>query len=166
MNFWQSIIRRQFGAALDMLGNAIEACPDRVWSSPGQHTFWYLAFHTLFWVDLYLSEEDEPGFHPPPPFSLTELDEGILPERAYSKDELRKYLQHCRKRLDAVIAAMTETWVASSCPVTYRDMSNGELLLYNMRHVQHHAAQLNMLLRQKTDSAPAWVSKGDQSANT
>jgi len=31
-----------------------------------------------------------------------------------------------------------------------------------MRHVQHHAAQLNMLLRQKTDSAPDWVSKGGQ----
>jgi uncharacterized damage-inducible protein DinB len=41
-------------------------------------------------------------------------------------------------------------------------MSNGELLLYNMRHVQHHAAQLNMLLRQTTNSAPRWVSKGGQ----
>jgi len=33
------------------------------------------------------------------------------------------------------------------------------------RHVQHHAAQLNMLLRQKTDSAPRWVSKGGQKIN-
>jgi uncharacterized damage-inducible protein DinB len=42
-------------------------------------------------------------------------------------------------------------------------MSNGELLLYNMRHVQHHAAQLNMLLRRRTNSAPPrWVSKGGQ----
>jgi uncharacterized damage-inducible protein DinB len=41
-------------------------------------------------------------------------------------------------------------------------MSNGELLIYNMRHVQHHAAQLNMLLRERTNSAPNWVSKGGQ----
>lgn len=41
-------------------------------------------------------------------------------------------------------------------------MSNGELLLYNMRHVQHHAAQLNMLLRERTNSAPNWLSKGGQ----
>jgi uncharacterized damage-inducible protein DinB len=148
-----------------MLGNAIEACPDNVWFSQGQQTFWYLAFHTLFWVDLYLSEVDESRFHPPPPFGLTELDEGVLPERAYSKDELRVYLRHCRKRLDSVIAAMTETWVANPCPVPFREMSNGELLLYNLRHVQHHAAQLNMLLRQKMGSAPAWVSKGGQSAS-
>ena len=39
-------------------------------------------------------------------------------------------------------------------------MSNGELLLYNMGHVLHHAAQLNLLLRQTTKSAPDWVSKG------
>jgi hypothetical protein len=36
-------------------------------------------------------------------------------------------------------------------------MSFAELLLDNMRHVQHHAAQLNLILRQKTDSAPRWV---------
>jgi len=28
-----------------------------------------------------------------------------------------------------------------------------------MRHVQHHAAQLNLILRQTIDSAPTWVSK-------
>jgi hypothetical protein len=32
------------------------------------------------------------------------------------------------------------------------------MLLYNLRHVQHHAAQLNLILRQVTNSAaPAWV---------
>jgi hypothetical protein len=80
--------------------------------------------------------------------------------------EFRKLLppnvEHCRKRLDAVRAAMTEAWAASPCPIPYRAMSNGELLLYNMRHVQHHAAQLNMLLRERTNSAPDWVSQGSQ----
>lgn len=59
---------------------------------------------------------------------------------------------------------MTEAWALAPCPIPYRAMSNGELLLYNMRHVQHHAAQLNMLLRQATDSAPRWVSKGSLTA--
>jgi hypothetical protein len=34
-----------------------------------------------------------------------------------------------------------------------------ELHLYNLRHVQHHAAQLNLLLRQTIGSAPRWVFK-------
>jgi len=37
------------------------------------------------------------------------------------------------------------------------ELSFAELLLYNMRHVQHHAGQLNLMLRQETDSAPGWV---------
>jgi hypothetical protein len=31
------------------------------------------------------------------------------------------------------------------------------LLLYNMRHVQEHAAQLSMLLGQKTGWSPGWI---------
>jgi len=46
MDFWRSAIRQQFHAAIDMLGNAIEACPDSVWSSQAPRAFWYLAFHT------------------------------------------------------------------------------------------------------------------------
>jgi uncharacterized damage-inducible protein DinB len=39
-------------------------------------------------------------------------------------------------------------------------MSVAELYLYNMRHVQHHTAQLNLILRQRTSMAsPRWVSK-------
>ena len=36
-------------------------------------------------------------------------------------------------------------------------MNFAELPLYNMRHVQHHAAQLNLLLRQAADDAPLRV---------
>jgi len=166
IDFWRSAIRQQFHAAIDMLANAIEACPDSVWYGQGRHAFWYLAFHVLFFLDLYLSEEGESRFRPPAPFGLTELDDAVvLPERAYRKDELLGYLERCRKRLDAVMSGMTEAWLANPCPFPYREMSNGELLLYNMRHVQHHAAQLNLLLRQRTDSAPDWVSKGGHAAH-
>lgn len=164
VDFWRSAIRQQFHAAIDMLANAIQACPDSVWSGQGPRAFWYLAFHTLFFLDLYLSEKDEPQFRPPPPFGLSELEDEVPPERVYEEDELLGYLEHCRKRLDTVMAGMTETWAVSPCPIPYRDMSNGELLLYNMRHVQHHAAQLNLLLRQTTNSAPRWVSKGGKKA--
>jgi hypothetical protein len=162
IDFWKSAIRRQFHASIDMLANAIRACPDSVWSGQGRRPFWYISFHVLFFLDLYLSEKDESSFRPPPPFGLSELEDEVLPGRAYSKDELLAYLEHCRKRLDTVIAGMTESWTVHPCPIPYRDMSNGELLLYNLRHVQHHAAQLNLLLRQTTDSAPDWVSKGPQ----
>jgi DinB superfamily len=160
IDFWRAAIRQQFHAAIDMLANAIKACPEQVWSGEGPAAFWYLAFHTIFFLDLYLSAEEEDRFRPPAPFGLTELADGVMPESAYGKDELLGYVEHCRRKLDGVMAGMSEVWVAGDCPFAFRKMSNGELLLYNMRHVQHHAAQLNLLLRQRTDSAPHWVSKG------
>ena len=167
IDFWRSAIRQQFHAAIDMLDNAIKACPDSSWSGKGRQAFWYLAFHVLIFLDLYLSPVGEPEFQPPPPFGRWELeDDVVIPETPYTKDELLGYVEHCRKRLDAVMAGMTEAWTIAPCPFSYRAMSNGELLLYNMRHVQHHAAQLNLLLRQTTDSAPQWVSKGGLKVKT
>ena len=39
------------------------------------------------------------------------------------------------------------------------DADADEVVLYHIRHVQHHTAQLNLILRQETDSAPGWVGK-------
>ena len=162
LDFWRAAIRQQFHAAIDMLGNAMEACPDTVWPGEGRGAFWYKAFHVIFFLDMYLGAVDEAEFRPPAPFGKGELeDEVILPERVYSKDELLGYLDHCRRKLDGLMAGMTDAWAVAPCPFPYRRLSNGELLLYNMRHVQHHAAQLNLLIRQRTNAAPPdWVSKG------
>ena len=134
-------------------------------SAKGPARFGTLLFTRYSFSIFNLSEKDEPQFRPPPPFGLSELeDEVVVPQPAYGKDELLDYLEHCRKRFDTVMAGMTEAWAVKACPIPYRAMSNGELLLYNMRHVQHHAAQLNLLLRQATNSAPDWVSKGGRKA--
>jgi hypothetical protein len=36
-------------------------------------------------------------------------------------------------------------------------MAYGELALDNLRHVQHHTAQINWVLRERTGSAPGWI---------
>jgi hypothetical protein len=159
-NNWKTIIWQQFGAAIDMLENAIAACPDKLWGDRSRTSeFWYIAYHTLFFLDFYLSDSPE-GFAPPAPFGLEELDPaGVLPERVYTKDELKTYLEHGRKKCRATISALTDEKARQRCRFERPDVSAAELLLYNMRHVQHHAAQLNLILRQTIDSAPRWVSK-------
>lgn len=157
---WKAITWRQFGAAIDMLDNAIAACPDRVWGDRvGWHEFWYLAYHTIFFLDYYLSDPTK-SFVPPAPFTLSELDPaGLLPERVYAKEELRNYLGHGRRKCRETIAALTDDAMSRPCGFERRDLSVAELLLYVMRHVQHHAAQLNLILRQTIDSAPAWIGR-------
>ncbi len=157
---WKTIIWRQFGAAIDMLENAMRDCPDDLWSDRSQRPeYWYLAYHTLFWLDLYLSGPVE-GFAPPAPFALEELDPaGVLPERPYTKKELQAYLEHGRKKCRAAIDALTDAKSGERHRFGWGEASYSELLLYNMRHVQHHAAQLNLILRQQIDSAPGWVAQ-------
>lgn len=154
------MVWQQFGAAIDMLENAVRACPDELWSDRSQRPeFWYLVYHTLFFLDLYLSDSEE-GFAPPAPFTIEELDPaGVLPERPYTKDELQAYLDHGRNKCRATLAGLPEEKARQRCGFAWLDISVAELFLYNMRHVQHHTAQLNLILRQKIDSAPRWVAK-------
>ena len=160
---------QQFGATIDMLENALLACPSVHWNgllwsdprAPEYPTFWSITHHTLFWLDLYLTGSLE-GFAPPSPFTLAELDPaGVLPERPYTRDELHAYLVHLRKKCQTTIAGSSDEQVYQ--PVTFswkKPMSFLELLLYNMRHVQEHAAQLNMFLGQNAiDGASDWVSR-------
>ena len=157
---WRTIIWSQFGAAIDMLENALLACPDGLWSDRcRQPRFWYVAYHALFWLDLYLTGSIE-RFAPPAPFTLGELDPaGLLPERAYAKYELKAYLEHCRDKCRATIEALSDEKAHQRCVFPWGNVSFAELLLYNMRHVQEHAAQLSLILGQTTGSGPGWVTK-------
>jgi DinB superfamily len=171
---WNHIIWMQLGASLDMLGNAIEACPPRVWSDPlkkpewpenGVPSFWYLAYHTLFWTDFNLSGSTK-GFYPPAPFDLGEFDEaGLLPASPYSKDQLLRYLDHCQRKGLVVLGAMTAETALRPCEMGRLTAPFVEGLLYAMRHVQHHTAQLNLLLRQQTSSAPRWIGRPRRDLN-
>ena len=153
-----AILWPQLGAAIDMLENAMDACPEELWADRSQQPeFWYLVFHTLFFLDYYLAESPA-GFAPPAPFTLDELDPaGVLPERPYTKDELRAYLAHGRAKCRAVVAALDDETARQRRTFPSGDFSVAELMLCNLRHVQHHTAQLNLILRQRTDSAPGWV---------
>ena len=155
-------LARQYGAAIDMLENAIVACPDDVWTAgPPWQQFWYLASHTLFWLDYYLSGNPE-GFRPQPPFGLEEMDPaGVLPPRVYTKEELLAYLAHDRARCREVMLALTDERAAQPCGYPRRDLTVFGLHMYDMRHVQHHTAQLNLLLRQAGHVPPRWVGRSE-----
>jgi hypothetical protein len=160
---WREPLESQYAAALEMLGNAMRACPPPLWDDsdvPVAQRFWYLAFHTLFWTDRD-QEPNEQDHRPPAPFTLDELDPaGVYPERTYTPLELLAYLEHVRGRCRAALGALDEKRAASRCGVAAREMNVLEMYLYSLRHVQHHTAQLQLLLRQGAGMAPGWVGRG------
>jgi uncharacterized damage-inducible protein DinB len=94
----------------------------------------------------------------------------VVPDRIYSKAELLSYIQECRSKCKRVISKLTEQqllqpWIDKSgdmnLTLSGRDALTytvHEILLYNMKHVQHHTAQMNLMLRQQTGAAPDYVS--------
>jgi DinB superfamily len=157
-------IWNQFGASLDMLENAITMCPEAYWDTA--LNFWYTAYHCLFWTDYYLTTE--PGtFEPPAPFTFSEFDPtGIQPGSTYSKSELLVYLEHCRQKANQLIKELTTEKLNDRWVNDYKNYSLLEILCYNIRHIQHHSAQLNLLLRQTINNAPGWVSQGKKLSET
>jgi hypothetical protein len=179
--FWRAILWAQFGAAIDMLDNTLVACPGSLWrhrlwhvpSDPAGHPlppelaeFWYLAYHALFWLDLYLTGSVK-GFAPPTPFTLEELDPaGVVPARPYTKDEMRSYLAYARRKCHAAFATLTDERARQPVDfpwATGQNFSYVELQLYNMRHVQEHAAQLSLALGQHSIHAEkSWVARAKE----
>ncbi|HEU4782594.1 MAG TPA: DinB family protein [Ktedonobacterales bacterium] len=161
---WNTALWPQFGATIGMLEKALVACPDALWQErlwpdppppefPSQFAeFWYVTFHTLVWLDLYLSGVPEEEFAPPAPFAQGVLDSReAQPERPYSREELHAYLVSVRQKCHATLAALTDEQARRPVEYPWSDgqpISYLELLLYTMRHVQEHAAQLCLFLGQ------------------
>jgi hypothetical protein len=160
---WREIIWQQFGAAIDDLENSLRACPDdlwraRLWDDPANEKFflpeyWYIIYHTLFWIDLYLTGSSE-GFAPPAPFIR-----GRLPEKPYTKEQLQTYLAHCRHKCQSTLEGLTEESANQLCTFKWIEASFAEMQLYCMRHVQEHAAQLSFMLTQHGVSGFDWVTQ-------
>jgi hypothetical protein len=156
----RNMLWRQFSIAIDRLGDALRDCPDDLWEkrlwedepgqwvAPGFATFWYQGYHTLFWLDLYLTGAEE-GFLPPAPFDLVEMQAGETLPRTYTREELLGYLALCRQRCQTTIAALTQEEAYRLCKFPWGEVPFAELLLYTMRHVQEHAGQLHMFLGQQ-----------------
>lgn len=154
-------IWQQFGAAIDMLDHAIDTCPDSLWTAtlwgdsndPRYGQVWFIAYHTLFWLDLYLTGSSE-GFAPPAPFIRD-----ALPQNPYTKDAIRTYLKQCRRKCQTVIEELTDEQAGQICRFKWMEPTFLELQLYSMRHVQEHAAQLNLTLGQNGLIASDWIAK-------
>lgn len=147
-------LSNQFGAALKMVENAILACPETIWNN--ERKFWYQGFHVLFFTDYYLSK-DPVNFQPPAPFDQSEFEDR-MPAQVYTKEQLLNYVKHCENRFkhfltDVQPQGQQQRWINGSKTMDY---SYVEIVLYNMRHLQHHAAQMNLILRLEGAEVPEW----------
>jgi len=146
----------QYGAGLSMLRQIVEKCPDELWLSTSlRNQFWRVAYHTLFFVHLYL-QPAESDFVPWPKHR-DEVESGSG-ERAdatpYSQSDILEYLEFCAVEVRGRVVDM-DLHAQSGFP--WHRCSRLELQLINIRHLQGHVGELSEQLSDKTGIQIKWV---------
>jgi hypothetical protein len=155
----------QYTASLAMLKETISKADDNLWlSKKYKNPFWQIAYHALFFSDLYLSEDVEKytrwekhkeGYN-----RLGKDPENNL--EPYTKDELIEFLN---KILGSLKDRIEKTDLTAPAGFHWLKFNKLELQIYNIRHIQHHTGQLTARLRNEANVGISWVSDGNEKGN-
>ena len=129
--------------------------------------FWYVGYHSLVFLDFYLSGLQEEEFAPPSPFPAGEIDaDETIPTEPYTKADVRDYAAIMKEKCRTALTELTEE--RATAPVIYPwsrglPMSYLERQIYNLRHLQEHASHLCLVLGQNgvTGEKIDWVGRVD-----
>ncbi len=135
-------VKSQYYAALEMLKQAIKACPEDVWDAPGYESpFWHVAYHVLFYTHLYLqpTEQDFVPWEKQQDGYRSLASEGERKGEPYSKEDLLAYLELCRKQVEEQVAAVD---LEAESGFHWLPFDKLEPQFYNIRHIQQHTGEL------------------------
>jgi len=153
-------IKSQYFAALKMLRQAIEKCPDSMWEDNDYvNPFWRVAYHTIIYTHFYLSPSEE-DFTPWEKHKdgMQYLGDEAPDSDPYSKADLLAYLDLCLVRVESQVDAMD---LEAGSGFHWLPFDKLELQLYNIRHIQQHTGELCERLGAHGEIEVAWVgSKG------
>jgi hypothetical protein len=147
IDYLRNIFAAQYEAALCMMNQCVEACQPQHWEGKiANDSFRQVAYHALFFTDLYLSPDEKA-------FELRELHHRGGDERGpnasigLDKEETLSYVGICRAKVAQALAKETPESLQAPSGFSWRMHSRGELHVYNIRHLQHHVGQLSAYLR-------------------
>ena len=164
----KALLLDQFQASLSMLEECVASCPDEHWEGRiGKAAYWRVVYHTLFFVDMYLSVDESSfqprSFHRKGIHSLDVDGSSAESEEAsatvFSKEMLLEYLAHCRGKFQETIAAESQASLEKLSGFPWYPMSRGEHHLTSIRHIQHHVGQLSAYLVRNVGINVEWIGK-------
>jgi len=163
----RAILKSQYHAALAMLRESIDLCPEDLWyDARPTNAFWQVAYHALFFAHLYMlpnpeayepwarhqSDVQHPDGIPGPADPASSLP--LIPA-PYSKADALEYWAVCDGMVDATVDHMDIR--SDSSGFSWYPISKLEHQLVSLRHIQHHAAQLADRLRSAEGAHVSWV---------
>jgi hypothetical protein len=162
----RAALKSQYHAALAMLAEAIEQCPDDLWTGGNYPVaFWRVAYHALFYTHLYLQpseKEFRPWEHhrdeyqflgslPWPPYRQPKIED------PYTKAQIVDYWRLCDEMVNAAVDRLDLD--AQECGFPWYTLPKLDHQINSIRHIQHHAALLAGRLRLAIGTDIHWVGR-------
>lgn len=162
----KAVIKSQYHAGLAMLRQTVASCPENSWDTMETvNRFWHVAYHVLFYTHLYLQPTgadfvpwekhrehyESLGRLPYPPYEKPVVD---IP---YRKAEIMAYLDFCVAEVGRQIDVVD---LAAESGFSWIPFGKLELQFYNIRHIQHHTAELSTMLMIRENIEIDWVGMG------
>lgn len=157
----RAALKNQYHAALLMLRECVEKCPDEVWiSGTFPRNFWRIAYHTAFYADLYLGQTEADFVRRPMHRESAKSlwpEEGVPEVEPYTQAEILSYIDEIRDMVDPTIDTLDLDTLDSGFS-WYKNISKLDHEILNIRHIQTHAGQLSeLLMAQGIDTS--WISR-------
>lgn len=148
----------QYNACLWMLKNTItismEFPQHYLWNAETEkNRYWHIAYHTLFYTDLYLAKDNKSFM----PWALHQEDYHLLSPEAlepYYQEELLSYLNKINSSLKL---SLENCNFEKHSGFSWLPFNKFELHIHNIRHIQHHTGQLVERIREKRHIEVDWI---------
>ena len=156
-------LAEQYGAALTMLENSIKNCDEKLWQDSNREIIIsQVVYHTLFFVDFYLSKDrqERESFKGKLGDDLMgERTDGMRWEKIYTREELLDYAKDIRAKAYTRFKNLSLQELNSESVFEWHGSSVLSSLLYDLRHVMLHVGALHVRLNAVGKESLKWVSK-------
>jgi hypothetical protein len=155
-NTFLTITKRHFDLALQMLTAMIDGCPEDLWQAKhSQFVFWQQILHALTGINFWMRLQNEPFQEPFAERKVyPELDHD--PATHLSKAELTEYAQTVQRLTQTFFADHDDAWLVSPA-AGYAQITNLDVIMMQIRHIQYHVGHCNSILREQRRPAVAWI---------
>ena len=143
--FLNQILNRQFKPALKMIEKIIGICPKSIWAQRNiDPPIWQQVYHVLYGIDYWFSETKDafvaPEFKDEVNSVLGEDSKGFI-----DQDDMMGYLKFVSNKSDDFLDGLDGEKALFPSKI-YDKWTNLDVVIEQVRHLQHHLGYLNRVL--------------------
>ncbi len=146
----------QFIKTFAMMENMIEQCPEEIWSvKAGGFVFWQQIIHALSGANYWMRQ-------PESAFTEPFADRKVYPELdnepigRVSREEMTEYKNYVKALCRDFFEGKDDSWLMEPSSILDK-ISNMDVLLMQIRHIQYHVGHCNSILRDRGYRAVDWI---------